>query len=104
MQHVVFVQAARTADYQMTRRLRELLDSEANEDDVAAFLLDRMLPVDEIGAAKLAKEILREPPEQGYLTISNALQWRLQYKRIITEAGNVDGVSRLYGKAPTKKS
>lgn len=103
MQHVVFVQAGRTGDYQTTRRIRELLKANANEDDIAALLLDRMLPLDEIGAGKLAREILRSPPEQGYLTISNALQWRLQYKRVIAEAGTVDGVARLYGRRPTKK-
>lgn len=29
------------------------------------------------------------------LTISNALQWRLQYARVVAEAGNVDGLIRL---------
>jgi hypothetical protein len=32
---------------------------------------------------------------QGYLTVSNALQWRLQYGRVIAEAGKVDGILRL---------
>jgi len=31
----------------------------------------------------------------GYLTISNALQWRLQYSRVIEQAGKVEGVLRL---------
>jgi hypothetical protein len=35
-------------------------------------------------------------PEQGYLTISNALQWRLQYGRIIEKAGDESGVRSLY--------
>ena len=54
-----------------------------------------MLPVDEIGANKLAEEILNNKPEIGYLTISNALQWRLQYKRVISEAGNIDGILKV---------
>ncbi|MEH2468415.1 hypothetical protein [Nostoc sp.] len=29
---------------------------------------------------------MQQPPEIGYLTISNALQWRLQYSRIIQVA------------------
>ena len=37
-------------------------------------------------------EILENPPEQGYLTISNALQWRLQYKRVIGLDNSVTGV------------
>jgi len=33
--------------------------------------------------------------EIGYLTISNALQWRLQYKRVIEKAGQVNGILRI---------
>ncbi len=32
----------------------------------------------------------------GYLTISNALQWRLQYRRVIEQAGQVDGIVRVW--------
>ncbi len=39
-----------------------------------------------------ADEIFKNPPEQGYLTISNALQWRLQYKRVITLDNQIQGV------------
>jgi hypothetical protein len=56
---------------------------------------DKMLPVDEIEARHIAQELLQNPPEQGYLTISNALQWRLQYGRIITQAGFVEGILRI---------
>lgn len=82
IQHVIFVEAQRTADFQMTLGLREILEKDANEDDLVAFLRDRMLPVDEIEATRLAQELLETKPEQGYLTISNALQWRLQYGRV----------------------
>lgn len=37
-------------------------------------------------------QILSRPPQQGYLTISNALQWRLQYKRVIELNNSVEGV------------
>lgn len=40
----------------------------------------------------LADEILCNKPEQGYLTISNALQWRLQYARVIALDNTVNGV------------
>ena len=56
---------------------------------------DRNLPVDEIEGRRLAEELLARPPQQGYLTISNALQWRLQYGRAIAEAGTATGVIRL---------
>jgi len=93
--HAVFVEQRCTADYQMTRGIRQILENDGNEDDLIAFMADRLLPVDEIQAQKLAAEILNSPPEIGYLTISNALQWRLQYRRIIEKAGQVDGVLRL---------
>jgi hypothetical protein len=54
-----------------------------------------VLPVDDIEASKLADEILAYPPEIGYLTISNALQWRLQYGRVIEKAGAVSGIERI---------
>ena len=55
----------------------------------------RNLPVDEDGAAQLAERILETPPLQGYLTISNALQWRLQYSRVIQQAGTVSGILKV---------
>ncbi|MCX6897175.1 MAG: restriction endonuclease [Verrucomicrobia bacterium] len=93
--HTVFVERERTADYQTTSGLRRLLDNNANEDDIVAFFEERMLPVEDIAARKLAEEVLKTPPGIGYLTISNALQWRLQYKRVIDEAGKVGGILRL---------
>jgi hypothetical protein len=93
--HTIFIQKHRTADYQTTRGLIEILNRDGNEDDLVAFMTDRMLPVDEIEMQRIARELLRKPPEQGYLTISNALQWRLQYGRVIQQAGSVDGIIRI---------
>ncbi len=93
--HTVFIEKHRTADYQMTTGLLEILKNDGNEADIVAFLLDKDLPVEEIGAREIAREILKTPPEVGYLTISNALQWRLQYSRVIEKAGQVNGVSRI---------
>jgi hypothetical protein len=95
IQHVVFVDADRTGDYQMTRGLCDILDSDGNQDDLVAFMGDRLLPVDDIEAARIADELLATRPKIGYLTISNALQWRLQYKRVIDKAGDVEGIQRL---------
>lgn len=93
--HTIFVSKERTGDFQMTRGLLNILDNEGNEEDIIAFFSEKNLPLDEIGAATLAKEVLGTRPVQGYLTISNALQWRLQYKRAIDEAGKVDGIVRI---------
>lgn len=95
MMHVVFVESELTADYQLTRGIRDILDKQGNEEDLMAFILDRHLPVDDIQARNLAEEIVKKPPAQGYLTISNALQWRLQYGRAIDQAGKVSGIVRI---------
>lgn len=93
--HTVFVDVSRTADYQTTRGILKLLENQANADDLVAFMLERFLPVDEVQAFQLAEEILASPPQLGYLTISPALQWRLQYSRIIQFAGTVEGLDRV---------
>ncbi len=92
IKHTIFVEKQRTADYQTTRGIREILDRDGNADDLIAFFHDHNLPVDDIQAREIAEELLQSPPELGFLTISNALQWRLQYGRVITEAGKVDGI------------
>ncbi|MHC0429604.1 type II restriction-modification system restriction endonuclease [Streptomyces sp. O3] len=81
--HVIFIDSQRTSDFQLTREIRRLAKEGANADDVDAYLEDRNLPLDPESRRELATELLREPPEQGVLTISNALQWRLQYGRAI---------------------
>ena len=71
--HTIFVDSSKTADFQTTTGLLEIIENQGNTDDVFAFLTERMLPLDEIQAQLLAEEILNRPPEIGYLTISNAL-------------------------------
>ncbi len=93
--HTVFVKKHRTAD-QTTFGLRKIIENNGNEDDIITFFEERRLPVDDIQARKLAEEILVNPPKLGYLTISNALQWRLQYSRVIKEAGNIEGIVKVY--------
>ena len=93
--HAIFIQKHRTADYQMTRVLLNILQNDANEDDLIAHMSDKMLPVDEIEMQQIAQELLIKPPDQGYLSISNALQWRLQYNRAIKQAGIIDGIIRI---------
>lgn len=85
--HAIFIPKERTADYQTTYGLRGILTRGGNVDDIAAYLDERNLPLDDIGRRQLAERILREPPVLGYLTVSNALQWRLQYGRAITLVG-----------------
>lgn len=83
-----------TADFQTTRGLRQLiLENEGNADDVFAFMVDKNIPTDEASLFGYAEWLIDNPPEQGFLTISNALQWRLQYGRIVV--GGIEGVEEI---------
>ena len=96
IKHTIFIDEARTADFQMTTSLNQIRQNNGNIDDILAFFNDKNLPIDEITAYKIAENILHNPLNIGYLTISNALQWRLQYTRVINEAGNIFGINRVY--------
>lgn len=95
IRHTIFVDKSRTADFQTTRGIVRLIENDANVDDVLAFFHERLLPVDDLAAESLAREVLAQPPRIGCLTISNALQWRLQYRRAISIAGHLDGIDAL---------
>ncbi|WP_071191115.1 restriction endonuclease [Trichormus sp. NMC-1] len=96
-QNVVFVDKKRTGDYQTSYGITEIIRRNGNKDDVIAFLEERNFPLDEIGRETLAERILEKPPEIVYLTISNALQWRLQYSRVIqvSTIGTTTGIENL---------
>lgn len=91
-QHCTFIESEKTADYTLTRRLREMINDGVIKEDILGYLEDKNVPGDEIILNQIADAILEKPPEQGYLTISNALQWRLQYKRVINLKNTVQGV------------
>ena len=90
--YTILVDEGRTAEFQTTTGLRKIIE---NDGDVLAIFQDRLLPFDDIQALELAKEVLTSPPNVGYLTIYNALQWTLQYRRFIEKAGDVPGVQRI---------
>jgi hypothetical protein len=93
--HTIFVDEKRTADFQLTTAINSILNNRGNKDDLLSLFADKNLPVDDIAANDLADEILKNKPIIGYLTISNALQWRLQYTRIIEFASKVKGIYKL---------
>ena len=95
--HALFIAQERTADYQTTYGIRQILKRNGNKDDLVAFLEERNLPLDELGRESLAKEILNKPPKLGCLTVSNALQWRLQHSRAIafSEKDSSNGIENL---------
>lgn len=91
IRHLVFIESEYTADFQTTTGIGKILDTDGNVDDIDAFLQERNLPLDDIGRRTLAERIMVDRPLVGCLTISNALQWRLQYGRAIVIAS--DGMS-----------
>lgn len=93
-----FLAKVRTADYTTSFRIREMLKDGAIKEDIIAYLNDKNIPADEITLDQIADSILSNPPEQGYLTISNALQWRLQYARVVHLTDRIPGISKLVDK------
>lgn len=88
---VRFIPSIYTGDYQTTHYLRNLiLEQGAELEDIVAYLQDRNVPADEAALVSYAEELKENPPVQGYLTISNALQWRLQYRRVVTQ--EIEGI------------
>jgi len=90
--NVTFISANKTGDYTLTTRLQEMIKDKCSVEDIAAYFADRCLPGDDITYEALAKKVLDEGVEQGFLTISNALQWRLQYKRVIELSNSQPGI------------
>lgn len=90
-----FVDKSRTADFQTTTGLRKIIENHGNRDDIFAFLVEHNIPGDEVTLYQMAEDILKNPPQIGYLTISNALQWRLHYSRVVTMSDNVQGIKQI---------
>ena len=100
IQHVVFIEKQHTADFTTTRGLLRMIQDGSIVDDIDAYLQDRNLPLDPESRRQLAERVLTEPPALGYITISNALQWRLQYNHAIKASmlSDVLDVEALYAK------
>lgn len=94
IEHVIYVDELRTGDFNLTRQVRDIVESigthrgdvEAAIEDLDGLLQDKNVPLDEVSRRQLAERMVDDVPEQDVLTISNALQWRLQYGRAISTA------------------
>ena len=93
-----FLEKDRTADYTTTFRIREMIQDGAIKEDIIGYLNDKSIPADEITLSLIADQIINNTPKQGYLTISNALQWRLQYARVVNLSETVDGIIKIVDK------
>jgi len=90
-----FVSKERTADFTTTSILNNMKKVDANVEDIVSFLNGIKIPADEITLKQLAEQILVNEVIIGYLTISNALQWRLQYKRIVNLNDDIEGIHKI---------
>lgn len=91
-----FIESQRTADYTLTSLINKHLElPHCNTEDLIGLFQDKALPGDDITYTALAEMVLKNPPTIGYLTISNALQWRLQYKRIVSLTEKIEGIHKL---------
>lgn len=90
--HCIFLEANKTADYNLTKTLIELTDNNCSVYDIVEVLQEANVPGDDTTLVSLARKIISNPPNQGYLTISNAFQWRLKYNNILSLDDDIDGV------------
>ncbi|WP_261998395.1 restriction endonuclease [Enterococcus faecalis] len=93
----VFIEKNYTADYSLTKELIQAKTIGFGIDEIVDILKNKNLPGEDATLTMLANEILQKTPLQGQLTISNALQWRLNYGRVVRYVGNsnVDGIDKL---------
>jgi hypothetical protein len=87
-----FITKERTSDFTTTKRLIEMLRDGAIKEDIISYFVDINIPGDEVTLNQLADDVLNQEITQGYLTISNALQWRLQYQRVISLSNSINGI------------
>ena len=90
-----FISKERTADFTTTSILNDMKKVGANVEDIISFLNGIKIPADEITLKQISELILATEITVGYLTISNALQWRLQYKRIVNLNDDILGIHKI---------
>ncbi len=74
-----FIKSDETGDYALTKNLRKMVENNWDREKIMYYLRECNLPCDDITLSILTDEIIENPPKQGYLTISNAFQWRIKY-------------------------
>lgn len=89
--HCIFLESEKTGDYTLTKELRKIIEKGGGEREIIKLLKKKNIPGDKEVIGNLAKKILKNPPKQGYLTISNALQWRLKYSNAINLKDEING-------------
>lgn len=66
----IFIDQSRTADFQTTLGIRDIMRRNGNLDDLVAFLEERCIGLDDDDRLTAAGGIVSAPPRLGYLTYS----------------------------------
>ena len=74
-----FIDKEETGDYILTKNLRKMVENKWDKEKIFYYLQECNLPCDDNTLDIITDEIIKNPPKQGYLTLSNAFQWRLKY-------------------------
>lgn len=91
VQHVIFIDKEHTADYRHSKAVRDIvldpiLNDDAKIEQLSAYFDSQHIPLDEYQYESYAKRLIANPPLQGAITISRALQWRFGFKTAIRVA------------------
>ena len=89
-----FIKASQTGDYNLTKNLIKMVENKWDADRITNYLIECKMPGNYDTLNELAHEIIENPPQQGYLTISNALQWRVKYSHVNEKEDDVTNNSK----------
>lgn len=105
----IFVEAKNTADYSVTEAINNMLQESKDSEyemkiaELTEILASKNVPGDNLALRTLSIEVLKTAENnggflhQGQITISNALQWRMNYGRVVgySSGGENKGVKKL---------
>ncbi|MDD5349825.1 MAG: hypothetical protein PHQ12_06405 [Chthoniobacteraceae bacterium] len=91
----IWVKDYRTANWYTTLAILDCLAKRPKMEDLLALFDVIPMPIAPGEAWKLAEDVLKAPPKQGYAAMGKAMQWHMRWSRVIEEAGKVEGILRL---------
>ena len=68
--------------------LLQMIENNANQDDILGFFEDRYMPFQEPSDARLAEQVLRYPLKVGLLGGGRTIRWQSSFEQLIECAGN----------------
>ena len=90
-----FIEKERTADYDITFQLIQMIENDAQKDDIIGFLMDHNMPADELKLNHIAEQILINPPKQGYFGICYPMKWELKFGKFLDLKEQTGGITDI---------